>query len=146
MLRESLHIILIDDDEVDTEAVTRLLQGRPAYRLTTFADGSAAREALDGPLGRQLGDSPCLILLDINMPRLNGFEFLAWLRNTPSFCGVVVFVFTTSQWENDLRRAYQLHVAGYLIKSRLGIGYAELVDLLDAYAELNNFPPAVAAA
>lgn len=140
---EPLHVVLVEDDDVDAEAVVRLLRkARLRFDLTVFPDGRAAQDALGGPFGSRLQADRHLFLLDLNMPRLNGLEFLAWLRNEPAFHTAVVFVFTTSDTENDRQRAYQFHPAGYLPKARLGTGYEELLPLLTAYSEAVAFPPA----
>jgi CheY-like chemotaxis protein len=138
----SLHVVLVDDDEVDAEAVARLLHREHApFQLTTFPNGYAAEEALGGPFGRRLLADRYLFLLDLNMPRVSGFEFLAWLRARPEFRNAIVFVFTTSEAESDRRQAYEYHVAGYLSKSGLGNGYGALLPFLAAYDEAVTFPP-----
>lgn len=125
--------ILIDDDDVDAEAVTRLLhRHRLPYRLTVFSDAHVAQLALASSFGHDLVAEPCLILLDLNMPRMNGFEFLDWLRSEPDFEEALVFIFSTSDDPNDGRRASQWHVAGYLTKAGLGSDYAGLLPIFAA--------------
>jgi CheY-like chemotaxis protein len=143
-----LHVILIDDDEIDAEAIARLLQRHPPpYRLTVFSDGRAAQEALSGPFGQALHDQPFLILLDLNMPRMNGFEFLQWLRTLPALRRAVVFVLSTSTADLDIHQAYSTYqAAGYLAKPQLGKGYMQLLPVLDTYAQTVVLPfPATAA-
>src|SRR5512144_2301456 len=117
----SIHIVLVDDDEVDAEAVARLLQKHHLpHRLTVFPDGQTAQLALTGPFGRDLRTHRYIILLDLNMPRVSGFEFLDWLRTQPDLAHSIVFVFSTSEEPIDFYQADRWHVAGYLAKSRLG--------------------------
>ena len=143
---QPVHIILIDDDDVDVEAVARLLhRQRLPHRLTVFANGRDAQLAFAGSFGRDILAQRYLILLDLNMPRMNGFEFLDWLRSVPDQLRSIVFVFTTSETLLDRDLAYDRQVAGYLAKPRLGPGYADLVPLLTIFSRDVSFPPPVTA-
>jgi CheY-like chemotaxis protein len=147
IIEKQVQIVLIDDDEVDVEAVARLVRVHNLpYNLVTFSNGSEAKNALAGNFGYELMRNPYLILLDLNMPRMNGIELLDWLRRQPHLRRSIVFAFTTSEAQQDCRAAYDRQVAGYLVKSHLGAGYAELAHMLDTYTQSILFPPAVAAA
>jgi CheY-like chemotaxis protein len=145
--QSKIQIVLIDDDEVDVEAVARLLRmHKLPYSLATFSNGSDAKAALNGNFGVELIKQPYLILLDLNMPRMNGIELLDWLRTHPHFCRSIVFAFTTSEALQDCRAAYDRQVAGYLVKSQLGSGYSQLVHMLDTFTRSIIFPPAIVSA
>jgi CheY-like chemotaxis protein len=145
-VEKQVQIVLIDDDDVDVEAVARLLRLHSLpYNLVTFSNGSEAKNALSGRFGHELMRRPYLILLDLNMPRMNGIELLDWLRTQPHLRRSIVFAFTTSEAQQDCRAAYDRQVAGYLVKSRLGAGYVELVNMLDTYTQSILFPPMLAA-
>jgi CheY-like chemotaxis protein len=144
MVEQQVQIVLIDDDEVDVEAVARLLRKRKLpYDLVTFSNGSDAKNALAGSFGWELTKQPYIILLDLNLPRMNGIELLNWLRTQPHLCRSIVFAFTTSEAQQDCKAAYDLQVAGYLVKSHLGSGYAALARMLDAYTQNVLFPPSI---
>lgn len=137
-----LHIILVEDDEVDAEAIERAFGALGvAVKTTRFADGRMAIDALRSAWGSQLQAEPHVILLDLNMPRMTGFEFLDWLRSRPGLLRSIVFVFTTSETASDCVQAYDRQVAGYLAKAQLGAGYRGLLPLLTAFCTSVCFPP-----
>jgi len=75
------------------------------------------------------------------MPVMNGFEFLEYVRESPSLQDTVIFILTTSNDDNDRTRAYENNVAGYMVKSAVGPQFAKLAYLMDAYrnaVELNR--------
>jgi CheY-like chemotaxis protein len=131
MADRSLHILLVDDDEVDVRNVRRALQrnherGLAAATLHVAGDGVEALELLRSgviPARRRL------ILLDLNMPRMNGLELLRALRADPALAALPVVVLTTSDDERDKMEAYDLNVAGYLVKP---VDFASTVALMAA--------------
>lgn len=136
-----LHILLIEDDEVDAEAITRAFKSiGTTVQITRFVDGREALDALRGPFGRQLLNEPYLVLLDLNMPRMNGIAFLDELRKEPVLRRSVVFALTGSDEDRDMAAAYERHVAGYLVKAGQGIDYSALRELLEVYYEASEFP------
>jgi CheY-like chemotaxis protein len=84
---------------------------------------------------------PLIILLDLNMPRLNGLEFLDVLREDPELKSAIVFVLTQSTRREDIEAAYDRQVAGYLVKSNLGDDYSLLPQLLVTYCRLVALQP-----
>ncbi len=112
-------ILLADDDRVDTKAFLRALQKIGVGREVTVArDGQEAWELLTGATPLR----PGLIVLDINMPRLNGLELLRRIRAVESLRETPVFVLTTSDDEGDRLDALELNVAGYIVKADLAAG------------------------
>ena len=86
------------------------------------------------------GDTPSLVILDINMPRMNGLELLTKLRADKSLHHLIVFVLTTSNDEQDKFDAYNLNVAGYMLKSDMGSSFIKSVQLVEMYWKVIEFP------
>lgn len=133
-----LNILLVEDDEVDVMNVTR------AFREVNF--GNPIHTAEDGVRGLEMlrsGKLPLtrlLVLLDLNMPRMNGIEFLRELRSDPDLKRLPVVVVTTSNEERDLVEAYELNVAGYLIKPVTFSSFIERVSALKTYWTYMELP------
>ena len=141
MTGTDVRFLLVDDDEVDLMAVKRAFRERKvANPLLVARDGIEALEMLRGNDVPAQVDKPYIILLDLNMPRMNGIEFLQNLRKDPRHKDAVVFVLTTSQDEFDISRAYELNVAGYIVKSRLSEQFVDIVTMLDYYWRIVELP------
>ncbi len=136
-----LNFLLVDDDEVDVRGLTRAFaKSRIANPITVAHDGIEALEYLRGENGRTKLPRPHLVLLDINMPRMNGFEFLTAIRSDDDLRTTVVFMITTSKAEEDIARAYGKHVAGYIVKQDLANTFMQAVSLLEHYWTLVQLP------
>jgi CheY-like chemotaxis protein len=136
-----VHILVVEDDEVDTEALQRAFKKQNiSYPLYFVPDGKAALMALRGE-GSIVVPRPHLIFVDINMPRLNGFEFLRELRADNTLKQVLVFVLTSSDDEKDKIKAYNFNIAGYLLKDQVGRDFEHLIALIDHYSKYVRFPP-----
>jgi CheY-like chemotaxis protein len=137
----TVQILLVDDDEVDVMAIQRAFRrakiGNPIH---VARDGIEALAILRGLHGGQPLARPFLILLDLNMPRMNGIEFLEQLRADPDLDDSVVFVLTTSDDEEDKSRAYHRHIAGYVVKSDPANGFMQAIDMLQAYWRVVELP------
>lgn len=133
-----LNILLVDDDEVDVMNVRRAFQkAHITNPLFVAHDGIEALETL------RANDFPCdrrLVLLDLNMPRMNGIEFLRALRADPALHGLPVVVLTTSDDERDKVDAYDLNVAGYLLKPVTFASFVEIMATLNKYWTLVEMP------
>lgn len=137
MKADEVTIVVVDDDAVDVEAVQRALRHQRISNPTVvFHDSVAALRALRGA---EISE-PRLVLLDLNMPRMNGVEFLRELRADPSSHRTVVFVLTTSSSEKDIVESYELNVAGYIVKSAVGPDFVRLTELLGCYWRVVELP------
>jgi CheY-like chemotaxis protein len=115
-----LNILLVEDDEVDVMTVQRAFKkGNITNPLYLASNGLEALAMLRGLPGQPylLPADRRIILLDLNMPKMNGIEFLRELRADPKLKNIPVVVLTTSSEEQDLMHAYNLNVAGYIVKS-----------------------------
>jgi len=134
-------ILLVEDDDVAAESVVRSLQKHGCnYPVVWAEDGQQALDMLRDKDAAHVVPRPRVILLDLNMPRMNGFEFLQQLRADPVLRGDVVFILTTSTADSDRTRAYQECIAGYMVKSAVGPQFVKLVSLLNSYQNAVRLP------
>lgn len=135
------NVLLVEDDDVDVMAVKRSFRElRIANPLFEARDGIEALERLRGKQGIPPIPSPFIILLDLNMPRMNGMEFLEEIRKDPQLHASIVFVMTTSSDENDRVRAYNYNVAGYVLKHSPGRSFIDAVSMLEHYWRIVELP------
>ena len=135
-------ILLVEDDDVAAEAVERAFRrAKISNPIVRARDGIEALVKLRDKSVPRAVPRPDLILLDLKMPRMNGLTFLQELRNDPELKQTIVFVLTTSDSEKDRDDAYKHLIAGYIVKSRAGQDFMELIQLLDLYWRVVEFPP-----
>jgi len=142
MPHSQVTFLLVEDDDVDVMYIQRTFrQLGIANQLVVANDGIEALEMLRGANGYDPIPKPFIILLDLNMPRMNGIEFLTELRKDPEIKHSVVFVLTTSDDEQDKFDAYEHHVAGYIVKSEAGQSFQSALEMLDRYWRVVELPP-----
>ena len=106
-------ILLVEDDEIDAMCVNRSIKKlKNNIRINRTVNGEDALNYLNNPTQ----EKPDLILLDINMPRMNGIEFLTQIKNHPKLRLIPAVILTTSQLEIDRLHAFNLNVAGFMMK------------------------------
>jgi CheY-like chemotaxis protein len=134
----SLNVLLVEDDQVDVMNVQRAFKkNNIANPLWTAGNGV---EALDKLRSGEIPLSRLLVLLDLNMPRMNGIEFLRRLRADPDLRQIPVVVLTTSADERDRIEAYHLNVAGYIVKPVTFVNFCEAMATLNKYWALVEMP------
>jgi CheY-like chemotaxis protein len=133
-----LNILLVEDDEVDVMNVRRAFQKNHIANPLFVATNGV--EALEQLRGGQIPRDRRLVLLDLNMPQMNGIEFLRELRRDPDLRVTPVVVLTTSNDERDRIEAYDLNVAGYLLKPVTFGNFCELMATLNKYWALVELP------
>lgn len=126
-----VNILLVEDDAVDVMNVQRAFQ-RAHIRNPLFVAGDGV-EALDLLRRGSIPVERRLVLLDLNLPRMNGIEFLRELRDDPALRTTPVVVLTTSDDDRDKTAAFDLHVAGYLLKPVAFKSFVDLMAAVDRY-------------
>ena len=128
-------ILLVEDDEIDVKALRWAFDKlKIANPLVIARDGVEAWEML------QELPRPYLIITDINMPRMNGIELLRKIRQSEHCRDSIVFMLTTSNDEQDKIDAYDLNVAGYMLKSDMGTSFTRAIGLIENYWKVVEFP------
>ena len=138
-MRSSKPILLVEDDNVDVMTVKRALKDlKVTNELVCRANGEEALDYLKVASGDK---RPCIILLDLNMPKMNGIEFLEVIKTDETMKKVPVVVLTTSENEEDRADSFRLGAAGYMIKPadyEKFVGTIRTVDLYWTLSELAN--------
>ena len=137
-MNNTFSILLVEDDVVDVMSVRRAL--RELNSNTTLSVAGNGEEALvylrnlEHPL-------PGIILLDLNMPRMNGIDVLKILKNDERLRRIPVVILTTSKEEKDRLESFNLSVAGYMIKPVDYAGFVEIVRTIQRYWTQSEMPP-----
>ena len=136
-MRSSKPVLLIEDDNVDAMTVERAFKDiKVANPLVRTANGE---EALDYLRAEDNG-KPCVILLDLNMPKMNGVEFLKALKVDIELKKMPVVVLTTSNEEQDVMDSFELSAAGYMVKPVDYKKFVEAVRAINLYWTLSELP------
>lgn len=136
--RQDISILVVEDNDVDVMGVKRALKSSKLDNKVVIAsDGVQALEILRD--GKSI-QAPYLVLLDLNMPRMNGIEFLQEIRKDRQLKKTVVFVLTTSAANEDRSKAYEQNIAGYIVKGGTPEGYIDAAGLLDRYVNVCSLP------
>lgn len=140
MSRDNIHILLLEDNVVDAEAISRALrQAEISTPIRIARDGVEGLQILRGE-GVAAMPRPFIILLDLNMPRMNGLEFLAELRADDKLASSVVYVVTSSSDERDRAAVEEHGVSGYIVKSRAKDGIEQVLEILERTATVRQHP------
>ena len=142
MAEKLLNILLVEDDELDVMNVQRAFRKNNVLNSLYIAgNGLEALAMLRGEeSASEMPSERRLVLLDLNMPRMNGIEFLRVLRADPDLKMIPVVVLTTSDEERDKVDAYKLNVAGYILKPVTLANFVETMATLDKYWSLSELP------
>lgn len=127
-------ILFIEDDAIESMKLNRTASKLPVkHTIVQAKNGEEALDILNGP--EQLPD---IIFLDLNMPRMNGIEFLQILKKDPALKYLPTIILTTSQNRADLLECYRTGIAGYIIKPLKYEDYEDKIQKVIAYWEINE--------
>lgn len=129
-------LLVVDDDEIDREIILRALAEHGLEVPVAYAaNGNEAIEIMKAET-----DTAFVVLLDLNMPVLDGFETLDVIRNDPDLMKTPVFILSTSDEERDIDQSYRMGISGYLRKAEIDEGMERIISLLRAYIETVKLP------
>jgi CheY-like chemotaxis protein len=136
-MRDTRPVLLVEDDTIDAMTVRRAFRDlKVANPLVHTVNGEEALTYLKD----ETKAKPCLILLDLNMPKMNGIEFLGVAKVDPVLKKIPVVVLTTSSEERDVVQSFRLSVAGYIIKPVDYRNFVEAIRTIDLYWTLSELP------
>jgi len=130
-------ILLVEDDAVDAMTFERALSDlNIKNEVVHRTNGEEALEYLRA----QENERPCFIFLDLNMPRMNGIEFLEVIKSDNNLKKIPVVVLTTSDSEKDVVESFELGVAGYMVKPADYKKFVESIRTINLYWNLSKLP------
>jgi CheY-like chemotaxis protein len=136
-MRNSKPILLVEDDRVDAMTVERALKDLNVTNLLVHTLNG--EEALNH-LRTENNGSPCVILLDLNMPKMNGVEFLKAVKDDDVLKSIPIVVLTTSKEEHDVVESFKLSAAGYIVKPVDYKKFVEAMRTVNIYWTLSELP------
>jgi CheY-like chemotaxis protein len=137
MMKGKKPILLVEDDAVDMMTVTRAL--KEIHVTNRIVNANNGKEALEY-LRNADNETPCIILLDLNMPRMNGIEFLEIAKQDELLKMIPVVVLTTSKEEQDKVDSFRQSVAGYMVKPVDYQKFVEVMRTINVYWTLSELP------
>jgi len=136
-MQNSKPILLVEDDNIDAMTVKRAMKELNVTNpLVRACNGELALDHLTN----KANEKPCLIFLDLNMPKMNGLELLKVLKADESLRIIPVIVLTTSGEQCDIVQSFELGVAGYMVKSVDYTEFKEAMRVIDEYWTLSEIP------
>ena len=137
----AIQILLVEDDDGDARAVERtFVKARIANPIVRAIDGVEALDLMKGTNGRARLRRPYLLLVDLNMPRMDGIQLVTAIREDPVLHDTIIFMLTTSNRAEDKQAAYSLNVTGYILKEKAGEDFLKLFSLVDTYWRIVEMP------
>jgi CheY-like chemotaxis protein len=136
-MHQDRSILLVEDDDIDVMSVRRALRDlKVTNRLYHVENGEEALIYLKNPDN----EKPAIILLDINMPRMNGLEFLKKIKQDPDHRQIPIIILTTSRAEMERYESFSTGAAGYMVKPVEYKQFVEVIRAIDLYWTLSELP------
>jgi len=136
-MQNSKPILLIEDDDVDVMTVKRAIRDlKVTNQLVSIGDGEKAIEYLR----TESTTKPCIILLDLNMPKMDGAEFLEIVKADKALKKIPIVILTTSNSDRDVIESFERGAAGYMVKSVDYEKFVETIRAIDQYWTLSKLP------
>lgn len=133
-MRKSLKVLLVEDDIIEVMKLKRVLENlKFDHKITQFEDGEEALLHLN-----TTNIFPDLILLDLNMARMNGIEFLKHVKSHKDLKHIPTVILTTSSNKKDVFECYQIGIAGYVLKPLKNEDYVDYIQSLFMYWSSNE--------
>ncbi|MFD2551145.1 response regulator [Bizionia sediminis] len=133
-MNKSLKVLLVEDDAIEIMKFRRVLEKLGLdHDITQCADGECALKFL-----KDAQVLPSIILLDLNMPRMDGLDFLKYLKDHSDYKYIPTVILTTSNNKKDMLRCYQLGIAGYILKPLKYEDYENRIAAFFQYWSLNQ--------
>jgi len=130
-------ILLVEDDSVDAITVKRAFDDLGITKsLVHLTNGEDALEHLEN----EVNNKPSFVLLDLNMPKMNGIELLRAMKTNPALRLIPVIVLTTSREDRDVIDSFDLSVAGYVVKPIDYTQFVETIRTINMYWSLSQLP------
>jgi CheY-like chemotaxis protein len=136
-MRKTRPLLLVEDDSVDAMTIKRALDDIGS--IDSMVHLTNGEQALDF-LRSKANDLPSLILLDLNMPKMNGQEFLEEVRQDPTLCSIPIVVITTSEEKTDIQETFARSVAGYMVKPINYDRFVTMIETISQYWAINVLP------
>jgi CheY-like chemotaxis protein len=137
-MQRIINILLVEDDLLDQMEVKRTLERKSiVHRLKIAKNGEEAINMLQEPASDLFTGKPDIILVDLNMPKMNGFEFLEWIKSNENLKDIKVFVLTTSDEKEDKIKALGLGISGFITKP-LKLESPSSIDAFNLMIDLMN--------
>ena len=129
-MAKTVTLLIVEDDEFDKLSMERTLEEmRVSNPVRHAKDGIEALEILRGENGQEKLEGPYLIFLDLKMPRLNGHGFLKEVRADENLKDATIFIFTSSDKDEDIKSADEYNVAGFIMKSDMRASFEEAAEM-----------------
>jgi len=138
---KEVQFLIVDDDQVSIMSIERAIKKlRLVNPLRTASNGQEALDILRGEHGQTQIEAPYVVILDLDMPKMNGIEFLEEIRKDPDLRSAVIFVLTASDAPEDVTLAYEKNIAGYVVKENAYDTFRQTLSMIDTFSSVVVLP------